>query len=117
MPIRTINFYRSESGVCPLENFLNTLSAKQAQKITWVLQLVEDMDVVPAQYFKKLVGSDDFWEVRVQVGNNIIRLLGFLENDKVVILNHAFQKKTQKTPKREIQIAEARKRDYLKRRV
>jgi len=99
-----------------VEEFLDSLSGKQAQKVSWVLQLIEDMEVIPVKYFKKLVNTDDIWEVRVQVGNNIFRLLGFLEGRQVVILNHAFQKKTQKTPKKEIQIAEARKKDHLRRR-
>ena len=80
------------------------------------MQLIEDLKIIPVQYFKKLVNTQDLWEVRVQVGNNIFRLLGFLEGNQVMILNHAFQKKTQKTPKKEILIAEARKREYLKRR-
>lgn len=115
--MRTVRFYRSESGTCPIEDFLDSLSGKQAQKVAWVLQLIEEMDDIPAQYFKKLVNSDDLWEIRIQAGNNIFRLLGFLEGDQIVILNHAFQKKTQKTPKKEIQIAEARKKVYLERRV
>ena len=96
--------------------FLDSLSGKQAQKVLWVLQLIEDMEVIPVKYFKKLVNADDIWEVRVQAGNNIFRLLGFLDGRQLVILNHAFQKKTQKTPKKEIQIAEARKKDHLRRR-
>ena len=95
---------------------MDSLTGKQAQKVAWVLQLTEEMDTVPVQYFKKLVNTDDLWEVRVQAGNNIFRLLGFLEGDHLVVLNHGFQKKTQKTPKKEIQLAEARKKDYLKRR-
>ncbi|SNX59676.1 Phage-related protein [Nitrosomonas ureae] len=114
--MRTIHFYRSESGACPVEDFLDSLSGEQVQKVTWVLQLIEDLEVIPAQYFKKLVNTDDLWEVRIQAGNNIFRLLGFLEGKQVVILNHAFQKKTQKTPAKEILIAEARKKEYLKRR-
>jgi len=113
--MREIRFYRTELGTCPVEEFLDSLTGKQAQKVTWVLQLIEEMDLIPVQYFKKLVNTDDLWEVRVQMGNNIFRLLGFLEENKVVILNNAFQKKTQKTPKKEIQLAEARKKDYLKR--
>ncbi|PTQ86650.1 type II toxin-antitoxin system RelE/ParE family toxin [Nitrosomonas ureae] len=62
----------------------------------FLLQLIEDLEVIPVQYFKKLVNTDDLWEVRIQVGNNIFRLLGFLESNQAVILNHAFQKKTQK---------------------
>lgn len=114
--MKTIHFYRSESGACPVEDFLDSLSGGQAQKVTWVLQLIEELEIIPAQHFKKLVNTDDLWEVRIQAGNNAFRLLGFLEGNQVVILNHAFQKKTQKTPKKEIQIAEARKREYLKRR-
>lgn len=114
--MKTIHFYRSESGACPVEDFLDSLSGEQAQKVTWVLQLIEDLERIPVQYFKKLVNTDDLWEVRIQVGNNIFRLLGFLEGKQVVILNHAFQKKTQKTPAKEILIAEARKKEYLKRR-
>ena len=114
--MKEIHFYRSESGSCPVEEFLDSLTGKQAQKVAWVLQLIEEMDIVSTQYFKKLTNTDDLWEVRVQSGNNIFRLLGFIEGNEIIILNHAFQKKTQKTPKKEIQIAEARKRDYLKRR-
>ncbi len=113
--MKEIHFYRTESGACPVEEFLGSLTGKQAQKVTWVLQLIEELEVIPAQYFKKLVNTDDLWEVRVQTGGNIFRFLGFLDGDQLVVLNHGFQKKTQKTPKKEIQLAEARKKHYLKR--
>jgi len=57
--MREIRFYRPESGSCPVEEFLDSLSGKQAQKAAWVLQLIEDMDIIPVQYFKKLVNTDD----------------------------------------------------------
>jgi len=113
--MREILFYRTESGSSPVEEFLDSLESKQAQKVAWVLQLIEELDVVPAQYFKKLVNADDLWEVRVQIGGNIFRILGFLEGDRLIVLNHAFQKKTQKTPKQDIKLAESRKHDYLRR--
>lgn len=68
--MRAIHFYRSESGSCPIDAFLDSLSGEQAQKIIWVLRLIEDLETIPAQYFKKLVNTDDLWEVRVQAGNN-----------------------------------------------
>lgn len=111
--MREIIFYRTESGYCPVEEFLDTLSSKQAQKVTWVMQLVEELEIVPVKYFKKMTGTDDLWEIRVQSGNNIFRILGFLEERHLVVLNHAFQKKTQKTPKKEIAVAEARKKDHV----
>ena len=41
--MREIHFYRTDSGLCPVEEFLDSLTAKQAQKVTWVMQLVEEM--------------------------------------------------------------------------
>ena len=80
-----------------------------------ILQLIEELDKIPTTYLKKLVNTDNIWEVRVQVGGNIFRLLGFFDGDNLVVLNHGFQKKTQKTPPKEIKIAENRRKDYLAR--
>ena len=114
--MRQINFYRTQSGRCPVEDFLNTLTGKQAQKVAWVLQLVEDLDHVPTQYLKKMVNSDDIWEVRIRFGKDIFRLLGFFDGKNFLILTSGFAKKTQQTPRQEIITAEKRKRDYLNQR-
>ena len=105
------------SGRKPVETFLDSLDSKQAQKVTWVLKLIEEFDVVPVQYFKKLVSTNNIWEVRVQFGGDIFRLLGFLDvgDGSLVILTNGFAKKTEKTPPQEIKLAEQRRRDYLKR--
>jgi phage-related protein len=79
------------------------------------LQVIEELDVVPHQYFKKLVDSDDIWEVRIQFGNDIFRLLGFFDGVALIILTNGFAKKTQKTPPQEIELAVRRKDDYLER--
>ena len=47
-----------------MEEFLESLGAKQAQKVLWVLRAVRELPRVPQQYFKKLEGTDDLWEVR-----------------------------------------------------
>ena len=111
--MRTIDFYRTRSGRCPVEEFLDVLTSKQAQKIAWVLQLIEELEVVPTQYFKKLVNTEDIWEVRIQQGGNIFRLLGFFDGATLIILTQGFAKKSQKTPLDEIRLAESRKRDYF----
>ena len=111
--MRTINFYRTRSGRCPVEEFLDALTSKQTQKVTWVLQLVEELEVVPTQYFKKLVNTDDIWEVRIQQGGNIFRMMGFFDGATLIILTQGFAKKSQKTPLDEIRLAESRKRDYF----
>ena len=104
-------------GRSPIDEFLNTLSSKQAQKVAWVLNLVEELDIVPSQYFQKMPNTEDLWEVRVKTGSNIFRFLGFFDGTKLVVLSHAFQKKTQKTPRQAIQLAEERKRDYFRRKT
>ena len=94
--MRNIIFYRTESGHCPVEEFLDSISGKKAQKVTWVLRIIEEIDIVPKQYFKKLISTDDLWEIRIQLGNNIFRILGFFDGKNIVVLNHAFIKKSQK---------------------
>ena len=113
--MREVVFYRTDLERCPIEEFLDSLSGKQAQKVLWVLRLIQELDSVPSQYLKKLVNTDDIWEVRVQLGNNTFRLLGFFEDDNLIVLTNGFAKKTQKTPSQEIELAEQRKRDYLSR--
>jgi phage-related protein len=115
--MREITFYRTDSDKCPIEEFLDFLSGKQAQKVLWVLRLIQKLDIVPSQYFKKLVNTDEIWKVRIQVANNTFRLLGFFDNDNLVILTNGLAKKTQKTPSQEIELAEKRKKDYLSRKV
>jgi phage-related protein len=112
---REVIFYETDAGHSPVEEFLDTLSTKQALKTAWVINLVEDMGVVPAQYFQKMPSTDDLWEIRVKVAGNIFRFLGFFNGRKLVVLSHAFQKKTQKTPRQAIRLAEERKRDYFRR--
>ena len=113
--MKEIIFYRTAGGHCPVEKFLDSLTPQQAKKAAWVMQLVEELDPVPSQYFRKLVNTDDIWEIRVIFSGNIFRFLGFFHRNKFVVLVHGFQKKTQETPQREILTAEDRKRDYLKR--
>jgi len=113
--MREIIFYLTDSGNCPVKEFLDSLTGKQAQKVAWVLKVVEELEMIPKQYMKKLVGTDDIWEIRVQYANDIIRILGFFDDGNLVVLNHGFFKKTQKTPKQDIIISEKRKKDYLRR--
>jgi phage-related protein len=113
--MREIKFYKTKNGTCPVEDFFETISDKQFEKVAWVLRLVKEFERVPKEYYKKLKSSDDIWEVRIQFGNNIFRVLGFFNGNKLVILTNGFAKKSQKVPKQEIELAEQRKRDYFKR--
>ena len=85
--------------------------------MTCVLNLIEDLDIVPSPYFKKLVSTEEIWECRIQVGSNAYRIFCFFDGNSVVVLTHGLIKKTQKTPQQEIDRAEAYRRDYLQRRT
>ena len=111
--MKEINFYKTQTGKIPAKDFLDSLSSKHTQKVIWVLELVESLNQVPVQYFKKLKSTDDLWEIRARVGSNSFRLLGFIDNEEFVVLTNGFSKKSQKTPKKEIDLAEQRKADYL----
>lgn len=113
--MRTIEFYRTRSGDCPVEEFLDLLSDRDAQKVAWVLRLVERLEMVPQQYLKKLSGTDELWEVRAQVGGSSYRLLGFFYESRFLILTNGFSKKRQKTPMKEIELAQRRRAEYLER--
>ncbi|MGA2554846.1 MAG: type II toxin-antitoxin system RelE/ParE family toxin [Verrucomicrobiota bacterium] len=113
--MRDIQFYRSDSGHCPVEAFLDGLGPKHAQKVAWVLKLVKELPLVPKQYLKKLEGPDELWEVRAEFGGDAFRLLGFWDAGSLIILTNGFAKKTRKTPSREIELAAQRRRDYLNR--
>ncbi len=110
---RTVKFYKDSKGNCPVEKYLNSLSGKIAQKVTWVLTLLEELETIPKQYYKKLVNTNDIWECRIRFGSNSHRILGFMDKDNFVILTHGFTKKTNKIPKKEIAKAEELKKDYI----
>jgi phage-related protein len=117
--MRDIKFYKTTAGKCPVREFVYSLPTKQREKVTWVFDIIKTQERVSSQFFKRLVGTEEIWEIRVQTGGDIFRFLGFFEGRQLVILTHAFQKKTQKTPQQDIHhihLAEQRKRDYLNRR-
>lgn len=91
--MREIHFYRTASARCPVEEFLESLSGKQAQKVVWVLRLIKELERVPEQYLKKLASTEDLWEIRAQHGGNAFRLLGFFDGaEKMVLVERLCQK-------------------------
>ncbi len=113
--MRVIEFYKTDTNKCPVEIFFDSLSDREVEKILWVLKLIRELDRIPKQYFKKMVSTENIWEVRIQIGRRIFRLLGFIHGSNIIILTNGFAKKSQKTPRQEIKLAESRKRDYIAR--
>ncbi|WP_369806703.1 type II toxin-antitoxin system RelE/ParE family toxin [Tenacibaculum finnmarkense] len=68
--------------------------------------------MVPEKFFKHLTNTNGIWEVRVSAGNGIFRIFCFFDNGNLIVLLSGFQKKTQKTPKKEIKRAERLKDQY-----
>jgi phage-related protein len=98
------------------KDYFEVFFAKQRQKvkdkILWTLKLIEEVQFVPETYLKHLTGTDGIYEVRVQSGSDIFRILCFFDDDKLIVLANGFQKKTQKTPKEEIKRAIKIKAEY-----
>ena len=86
-------------------NFYKDLPDNVQAKIEWTLNLVRVTQQVPEKYFKHLEGTKGLYEIRIDIGSNIYRIFSFFDKGNLVVLGNAFQKKTQKTPKKEIENA------------
>ena len=94
------------------ETFYEKQNDKVKKKILWTLKVIEDLDQIPEIYLKHIKNSSGLYEIRVQVGSNIFRVFCFFDVDNIVVIGHGFQKKSQKTPKQQINRAEQIKREY-----
>ena len=81
-------------------------------KIDWVIGLVRTLRMVPEKFFKHLEGTEGLFEIRIKLGSDIFRILSFFDEGNLIILLNGFQKKTEKTPKNEIEKAERLKKRY-----
>ncbi|CAN5582764.1 type II toxin-antitoxin system RelE/ParE family toxin [soil metagenome] len=96
-PAREIFYYKDY-----YLDFFETLKPEVRKKFNWTLQLISTIEKVPEKYFKHMTGSSGIYEIRVEVGSNIYRVFSFFDKGNLIILANGFQKKTQKTPKKEI---------------
>ncbi|HBS87775.1 MAG: addiction module toxin RelE [Bacteroidetes bacterium GWF2_38_335] len=94
-------------------DFFETLRPEVKKKFNWTLQLISVIENVPKKYFDHMSGTSGLFEIRVEVGNNIYRVFSFFDEGKLIILINGFQKKTNKTPKKEIEKAEKLKKQYF----
>jgi phage-related protein len=97
---RKITFYKNY-----FQDFFSKQTKKVKEKIVWTFDLIEDLQRVPESYLKHLENTDGLYEIRVQFGGDIFRVFCFFEEGQLVVLANGFQKKTQKTPKKEIEMA------------
>jgi len=105
---RKIFFYENY-----FQEFYDPLSKPVKEKIAWTLNLLIVLDKVPIQYFKHITGSSGLYEIRIEVGSNIYRIFSFFDKGHLIVVTNGFQKKTQKTPRNEIEFAEQLKKKYF----
>lgn len=98
-----MNKFKREIGL--YKNYFHDFYFKQSimvqKKIDWTLLLIKTTRIVPEKYFKHLTNTDGLWEVRIGADKGIFRIFCFFDDGNIVILLGGFQKKSQKTPKKE----------------
>ena len=94
-------------------DFVKSLSEKMQDKVVKTIQYVETLQIVPEKYLKNIEGTRGLYEIRVKFASDIVRVFCFFDGEKMVILLSGFQKKTQKTPKKEIDRAVRLMQEYF----
>ena len=109
-----VEFYETEDGDTPVENFLNSLDIKMKNKLLMILSVLQEKgNMLREPYSKHL--EDGIFEIRGKVGSDISRVLYFFYHNGKIIITNGFVKKTQKTPKREIETAKKYRKEYWER--
>ncbi len=107
MKNRTIIFYKDY-----FEKFFVRQRQKVRDKIIWTFDLIENRPRVPEIYLKHIENTEGLYEIRVQMGSDIYRIFCFFDQGQLVVIANGFQKKSQRTPKQEIELALKIKGEY-----
>lgn len=94
-------------------NFYKRLDPDVKSKIQYVFELIKQVDLVPKKFLAPMTGYDGLFEIRVEYQSNIYRIFCCFDQGQLVVLFNGFQKKTQKTPKKEIEKAMRLKQEYF----
>jgi phage-related protein len=94
------------------ESFLRKQPVKVQDKIFKIIEAIETLERIPESYLKQIKGTKGLYEARISLASNIWRVFCFFDKGRLVILLNGFTKKTQKTPKREIEKATRLMNEY-----
>lgn len=109
----SIEYFIKDDGSCPAQTFMDSLDIKMRAKLLRLQFLLEQNgNTLTEPYSKHL--EDGIFELRAQQGNNIVRALYFFMVGQKIIITNGFIKKTQKTPKRELNLAKKYRTEYIK---
>lgn len=109
-----IKFYEDQTGRVPVKEFLDGLDIKMRQKMLRSIQALQDMGISLRMPLSESL-EDGIFELRAKSGTNISRVMYFFIIGNRAVLTHGFIKKTQKTPRRELQQAKDIRADYFRR--
>lgn len=105
---RQVIFYRHY-----FQEFYIQQTDKVREKIGYVFRIIKTVDKIPEKFLNHLEGTDGLFEIRVEGGTNIFRIFCCFYKGNIVVLFNAFHKKSQKTPKQEIELALKLKKEHL----
>ncbi|MBQ9972054.1 MAG: type II toxin-antitoxin system RelE/ParE family toxin [Firmicutes bacterium] len=109
-----VEFYMSDDGTEPVIEFLSSIDKNHRAKIVGLIGVLEEKgNELRGTYSEHL--NDGIFELRCQLGNNHARILYFFFYGKKIVLTNGFLKKTNKTPKRELELAKKYRDNYLQR--
>ncbi len=95
-------------------DFVDSLPKKVQEKISYVLFTISVAPRIPVKFFEHITGTDGLYTIRVEFESNIYRIFCCFDRGNLVVLYNGFQKKSQKTPKSEIDKALKIKEEYFK---
>jgi phage-related protein len=110
----SVEFYADADGDSPVLDWYESLDEKTKAKLIWIFQLLEANGIELGMPYIKPLG-DKLYEIRADVNRNAFRVVYFLYTGRRFILLHGFQKKTQKTPTKELARARTYLEDFLER--
>jgi phage-related protein len=94
-------------------DFYKKLDTNIKAKIQYIFELIKQVEKVPSKFLSPMTGYDGLFEIRVEYQSNIYRIFCCFDEGRLVVLFNGFQKKTQKTPKKEIEKAMRLKNEYF----
>jgi phage-related protein len=106
--VRALVFYRHH-----FLEFFDKQSEKAKEKIDYVLFLLTQINKVPEKFLKQIKGQKGLYEIRVEYSSYIFRIFCFFDKGKIVVLLNGYQKKTQKTSHKEIEMANKLLKEYF----
>ena len=110
-----IEFYETEGGRFPVKEFLDSLSTKHKTKAQFVIDLLGEYGPMLKEPFTKNLSGTKLKELRIKASPNIYRIFYFTYIEMRFVLLHSFTKKTEQTPRKEIEVAESRMENYIRR--